>query len=754
MKKSRKIAIVLVFLVGAIIFSIGFPDQSLAYRTDTINGVIDFDMRMDDGSLIPVGKVPTAEVDYGIRTLIYYYSNPGGIYTFLSDNEISTKTITIPYNGSGTFSATETGNFTYGIRKPSDPVKSKTDAVDVGHAFRNLKFTNVPAYIRSISAKSTVLGDYTSYRQSYTDYEVPESTFPADDSSNYFGQVRTYTSIPNPNLIKTGPGNFEYTGSHVGPGVNYSNGVEFGFNGGGGVMDYVAPRYRDRLYNYSSVGANGKKITFFMKGFQTNEIFRDQDGNHISPPSGFSQMKRTDADEDVYTHTMDTLPTSYVVGGYMYVLQGWYQGTMKPVILEATNPPSVTIDYTQPKTITELDAEGVINVIYKKSFAVNEKYVDESDTTINGGAWDTVVPVAPNDPFNGSPTATKTDSSGDDWEYVGWKIGSGGTVNTSPVTIPSVTGNEDIYYIYKRSKTTATLDLTPTPKIVNNNDSISWTSRLTNTGNAPLKDLILKATSNWSADLTEPVQVTVTPAGGTAQSFTVNPGDWPTGVSLTGITIPNGGANNYADITFTTTASGAVNQVLPAEIEVAGNIPTPIKADDFVRIDDPDEPNLEPSGNAGLINIPDFRFGDVEVKPFAQTKGLDTTAYQSGYNPYIRFMDNESTGGWSLTAKLGQFTSGSKTLPTTTAIKLKNGVLMEVQNYNKSNENLNYVDLAGSVNIPSDGTTVALTNKSNQGVYQLEYDINTGVELELMAHSGIAGLSYTADMDWTLTTAP
>ncbi|WP_251868008.1 WxL domain-containing protein [Enterococcus malodoratus] len=186
---------------------------------------------------------------------------------------------------------------------------------------------------------------------------------------------------------------------------------------------------------------------------------------------------------------------------------------------------------------------------------------------------------------------------------------------------------------------------------------------------------------------------------------------------------------------------------------MSGNIPTPVKADNFVRIDDPDEPNLEPVGNAGLINIPDFRFGEVEVKPFAQTKGLDASAYQSGYHPYIRFMDNESTGGWSLSAKLGQFTSGSKTLPTTTTLKLRNGVLMDVQNYNKHNESLNYVDLTGSINIPSDSSTVALTDDTNQGVYHLEYDISN-VELDLMAHSGIAGLSYQADMDWTLTTAP
>lgn len=141
------------------------------------------------------------------------------------------------------------------------------------------------------------------------------------------------------------------------------------------------------------------------------------------------------------------------------------------------------------------------------------------------------------------------------------------------------------------------------------------------------------------------------------------------------------------------------------------------------------------------------------MKPYAQTKGLDSVSYQSSYNPYIRFKDQESLSGWSLTAKLSQFTSGSKTLPATTTIQLKNGDLKEVQNYNKDNESLSSISSIGTKLVPSDGTSVALTSGAAQGVYQLDYAFND-VELDLMAHSGIAGLSYTADMDWTLTTAP
>lgn len=425
----------------------------------------------------------------------------------------------------------------------------------------------------------------------------------------------------------------------------------------------------------------------------------------------------------------------------------------------STEPMSAMRSSFTPVSVL-IDANKTVQYVYRKQqHTITEKWVDQTDGS-------TLVPMTgnpktsiteDNDPFNGSPTTTITDTGGGIWDYVGWEniTDAPGTVVPagSPLAISNVKGSKEIRYHYKARNTTATLDLKPTPQVVLSGGNVAWSSRLTNTGTSTLNSLKLKATSNWATGLSHPTQVTVTPAGGAPVDFMLSPGDWTSGFNLAGINIPNSGPNNYADITFTDTATGAVNQVLPAEIELTGNIATPLKADNFVRIDDPDEPNLEPVGNAGLINIPDFRFGEVEVKPFAQTKGLDASLYESGYHPYIRFMDNESTGGWSLSARLGQFTSGTKTLPTTTTLKLRNGVLMDVQNYNKHNESLSYVDLTGSINIPSDSSTVALTNNTNRGVYHLEYDI-ANVELELMAHSGIAGLYYEADMEWTLTTAP
>lgn len=396
----------------------------------------------------------------------------------------------------------------------------------------------------------------------------------------------------------------------------------------------------------------------------------------------------------------------------------------------------------------------------RKKRTITEKYLKDSDGTIialKPGSYSFTNPrtrtVDDNTNFSASGIAL-VDPSSNIWDCVGWE-----NVTDDPGVINSTTGglisnvktDKEIKYYYSPRNAAATLDLTPNPKIISNGGNVSWTSRVTNTSSTALKDIVLKKTSDWSSGLAAPTQVTVTPATGAAQTFPVTASDWASGLALTGISIP-ATTNNYADITFSTTASGAVNQVLPAEIELDGNISTPIKADSFVRIDDPDEPNLEP-GNAGLINIPTFKFGQVEVKTYAQTKTLNAADYQSGYNPYIRLIDKESMGGWSLTAKLGQFSSGTKTLPITTSISLKNGDLKEVTDYDQYNESMTSLGGIGNKVITSDGTSVSLTSNSSQGVYQLDYAISD-VELSLLGNTGTAGNTYTANMDWTLTTAP
>lgn len=477
-----------------------------------------------------------------------------------------------------------------------------------------------------------------------------------------------------------------------------------------------------------------------------NEEYIDTSSGTIEP--SWNNMGQTRADGDTFTQIPAQTKTDS--SGVVWEYQGW---KLDSEPMSAMRPESTPVS-------VYINANKTIQYVYKKKqHTITTKYVDRVDGT-------TLIPMSTSNPdisliddsdSYGSPAPFPpiTDASGNTWDWIGWEnfTDAPGILNSTNMAINNIKGNKELRYHYQARNTTANLDLNPTPQVVASGGTVAWSSRLTNTGTSTLNNLTLKATSNWASGLSAPTQVTVTPAGGAPQNFTISPVDWAGGFNLTGVSIPSGGANNYADITFTDTATGAVNQVLPAEIEIDGNMASPLTAENFVRIDDPDEPNLNPTGNAGLVNIPDFRFGDVEVKPYAQTKGLDAASYQGSYNPYIRFKDQESLSGWSLTAKLGQFTSGSKTLPATTSIELNNGSLKEVQNYNKHNESLSGGTSVGNKSIPSDSTTVALTNGAAQGVYQLDYAFND-VELELLAHSGIAGLSYTANMDWTLTTTP
>jgi hypothetical protein len=588
-------------------------------------------------------------------------------------------------------------------------------------------------------------------------------------------------------------------------------------------------------------------ITFRLEPYKIKENFVNKAGTKITPPTGYTQGKATDADAEQFTHTMTgTLPDVYTTGGKTYVLQGSYNGKTKPGTLDQTNPPTISVDYTD-SSITNFDDAGQITVVYAEAKNVTEKHIDQSGSSIDSGLWDPTSPkpivinenltipytvgedktdsgnttweyvgwkystdpantvkttlktdqitadktvqyifkkvsrkikqswvdadtpsslvnlttnpdtsekVGDNESFTSTPAAILTDKSGDDWDYVGWEdvTNDSGTVHTTPVNLANIKTDTEINYHYRRKNTEATLNLTPDAVIIANGDTISWTSRLENTGSTKLKDMILKATSNWATGLTHPVTVQIKPAGKPVQTFTVGGGDWTSGVALTGVEIPNTAGSNYADITFTTTGTGAINQVLPAEIEVSGNMVSSVKADNFVRIDDPDEPNLEPT-DSGLINIPNFYFGTVSVNPSAQVKGLDASEYQSGYKPYIRLIDQESMAGWDLKVRLGQFTSGTNTLPVNTQIELKNGSLKEVTNYNKGSEALSAVASLSTVAINSDSTDTQLASFANQGVYHIDYGFSD-VELKIPGNVGNAGSSYTANMNWTLSTTP
>lgn len=596
--------------------------------------------------------------------------------------------------------------------------------------------------------------------------------------------------------------------------------------------------------SWSQLGKNGEVLRFYAQYYQIVEIYEDQDGNSIPAPPGYVDGKGTAITSDPFHYQMEndrSLPRSYTDATHAYVFDGWYKGAGNQASIDHTYPPTIGFE-------ASMDDLNEVHIVYKKIpldqvVQLKEKFIDESGAQIEA-AWDQTSSVEKDVPITVTPATPKTDTSGADWEYLGWKWDTDptGTVNQTPINLPMAADTE-IHYIYKKIQHTTTekwvdvddgttlIDLTPNPKtsqinsnetftsnpaatitdregneweyigwenvsddpgnvqnqstvsipnlkvdkeikyhykrlattaalelssdkqIVDNGDNVSWTARLTNTGTTALKNIVLKATGNYSNGLSTPGQLTVTPAGKGSQTFPVGATWKTTGIDLSGITIPSGGTNNYADIKFTTTATGNANQVLMAELDAAGNLTNSIQANDVVRIDDADQPNLKPTGDVGFINLPDFRFGYTRLEPHNHYKGLEKSLYERNYNPYVRLMNNTTPDQWEVFVQLDQFKSNIHTLPKTTSLTLINGALKQVQNYNHPSETLTSAGSIADQTIYSDSSSVRLMGALTQGVYQADYDFDD-VQLNLIGKSGLRNRYYTSTMHWKLVTGP
>ncbi|OJG75995.1 hypothetical protein RV10_GL004488 [Enterococcus pallens] len=595
----------------------------------------------------------------------------------------------------------------------------------------------------------------------------------------------------------------------------------------------------------SWVGHDGDVIRYYAYYFQIIELYEDQNGNSIPAPPGYTDGKTTDITSETFRYDMEngqSLPRSYTDATHAYTFEGWYRGSGNQAAIDRTYPPSIGFDAIMD------DVSNEVHIVYKKIpldqvVQLKEKFIDESGAQIEA-AWDqtssvekdvpiTVTPATPktdtsgadweylgwkwdtdptgtvnqtpinlpmaadteihyiykkiqhtttekwvdvddgttlidltpnpktsqinsNETFTSNPAATITDREGNEWEYIGWENVSddpGNVQNQSTVSIPNLKADKEIKYHYKRLATTAALELNSDKQIVDNGGNVSWTARLTNTGTIALKNIVLKAAGNYSNGLSTPGQLTVTPAGKGSQTFPVGATWKTTGIDLSGITIPSGGTNNYADIKFTTTATGNANQVLMAELDAAGNLTNSIQANNVVRIDDADQPNLKPTGDVGFINLPDFRFGYTRLEPHNHYKGLEKSLYEPNYNPYVRLMNNTTPDRWEVFVQLDQFKSNIHTLPKTTSLTLINGALKQVQNYNHPSETLTSAGSIADQTIYSDSSSVRLMGALTQGVYQADYDFDD-VQLNLIGKSGLRNRYYTSTMHWKLVTGP
>ncbi|WP_280946784.1 WxL domain-containing protein [Enterococcus faecalis] len=346
-------------------------------------------------------------------------------------------------------------------------------------------------------------------------------------------------------------------------------------------------------------------------------------------------------------------------------------------------------------------------------------------------------------------------AGGKTYTFQGWYKGKTkpSTLNktTTPTFNATFDGNDDMTAMYKEEIPTASVTLTRPKEVIDTNTNVIWTTTITNTSKAPLQNLTLKKGPNWSASLTIPTFMEVTPEGETTKSIPVNSTLWTEGVSLPNA-VPIG---KKVSIAFTTRATGKTNTVLKAEVVVFGGIKDST-VDNFVRIRPNDQEVVTPT-TEGFISVPTFDFGQVGVAGSKQQHSLKQAAdyYGNGTrNPYLRIKKTQPN--WSLTAQLSQPKSATDSLPTATRLLLGAAPVSSFTNYNQPTELKNAVGTTSAISLTANNTaTNIIANQQFTGsnVYQLDFTFNN-VKLEVPANQGIKGQQYKAAVTWNLVTGP
>ena len=391
---------------------------------------------------------------------------------------------------------------------------------------------------------------------------------------------------------------------------------------------------------------------------------------------------------------------------------------------------------------------------------VTENFVDANGTKITAPTGFTQGNQVPMTSNTFKYTAAKAlpatyTAGGKTYTFQGWYKGKTkpSTLNktTTPTFNATFDGNDDMTAMYKEEIPTASVTLTRPKEVIDTNTNVIWTTTITNTSKAPLQNLTLKKGPNWSAGLTIPTFMEVTPEGETTKSIPVNSTLWTDGVSLPNA-VPIG---KKVSVAFTTRATGKPNTVLKAEVVVFGGIKDST-VDNFVRIRPNDQEVVTPT-TEGFISVPTFDFGQVGVAGTKQQHSLKQAAdyYGNGTrNPYVRIKKTQPN--WSLTAQLSQPKSATDSLPTATRLLLGAAPVSSFTNYNQPTELKNTVGTTSAISLTANNTaTSIIANKQFTGsnVYQLDFTFNN-VKLEVPANQGVKGQQYKAAVTWNLVTGP
>ncbi len=134
-------------------------------------------------------------------------------------------------------------------------------------------------------------------------------------------------------------------------------------------------------------GNSGATINYYIYYKKLYENFVNSNGQKITPPSGFTQGKRTVINSEAYTFKQSgTLPDTYQADGKTYKFKGWYKGKTKPNTLTTTKAPSYAVTYNNDDDLTVVYEE--IKVLEFPSRTYQFGFVDESGKRVDASTID------------------------------------------------------------------------------------------------------------------------------------------------------------------------------------------------------------------------------------------------------------------------------------------------------------------------------------------------------------------------------
>ncbi|WP_458103125.1 WxL domain-containing protein [Enterococcus faecalis] len=148
------------------------------------------------------------------------------------------------------------------------------------------------------------------------------------------------------------------------------------------------------LYGFDGTTTYRETLNYVVTRKQVTEKFVDANGVAITPPTGFTQNKKTPMTSNNYTFKQaGTLPDTYKASnGKTYKFKGWYKGKTKPNTLTTTKAPSYAVTYNDNDDLNvvyeEIEAFDFPALTYQFGFVDESgKRVDASTIKLTYDTW-------------------------------------------------------------------------------------------------------------------------------------------------------------------------------------------------------------------------------------------------------------------------------------------------------------------------------------------------------------------------------